>query len=359
MIEQLPLINASINTAVALLLLVGLKLIHARKLDLHKWVMLAALVLSALFLASYVTYHLKHGATKFAGEGLVRPVYFAILISHTVLAIVNLPFVIMTVARALKGDFARHRAIAKRTWFVWFYVAVTGPLVYLMLYQLYPPASAFAEAQALHRKGDEKGALEKYVAAAKSGDHAAACYAAVLADRLNETETASAAIARELAKDPSEPHCRTLAARDLVYRGQAAEAAVILDQVTAQHPDDAFFWASLGFARFTKQDYREAAAAFERSVALDPGQAANVYNAGYAHYLYGDYAGAKPLLERFLGSKDGDPELVARATEDLEVINGSLWVCPMHPDQAGKPGEKCPICGMPLEVAPHGLTGAE
>jgi putative membrane protein len=360
MIEKLPLVNACINTAVAGLLIVGYVLIRRRKLDAHKWVMLSALALSALFLASYVTYHVKHGSTKFPGVGFIRPVYFTILISHTVLAVVNLPFVIMTVARGLTGDFARHKKIAKRTWAVWLYVAITGPVVYVMLYQLYPGAAgAFEEAQRLHRANDEASALEKYMLAANAGDRASACYAATLADRLHATETASAAIANALKEDPNEPHCLTLSARALVYEGRAADAIPILEGVTKAHPENAFFWASLGFAHFAKWEYKEAAAAFEASIARDPAQPANVYNAGYSHYLYGDYKGAKPLLERALAMKDLDPELKARAEDDLGIITGALWVCPMHPEQSGKPGEKCPICGMPLEVAPHGLIGED
>jgi putative membrane protein len=359
MIEKLPLINASINTAVAALLLVGLRLIRARKLDAHKKVMLSALALSALFLASYVTYHLKHGSTKFPGTGPIRSVYFTILISHTVLAVANLPFVIMTTLRGLSGDFARHKKIAFRTWLVWFYVAVTGPIVYLMLYQLYPSSRVFEEAQRLHKAGDEAGALERYEQAAKAGDRAASCFAAEIADRLRQTNTASAVIARALHEEPGEPHCAVLQARNLVYAGDADRAIPILERVTAAHPDDAFFWASLGFARFSKDQYEAAAAAFERSIALDATQPANIFNAGYAHYLYGDYKGAKPLLERALAAKDLDPELKERATHDLDIISGALWICPMHPDQSGKPGDKCPECGMPLEPAPHGLTGRE
>src|SRR5262249_25337874 len=170
MIEKLPLLNACINTAVAVLLLIGWRLIRARKLEAHKWVMLAAVTLSALFLASYLTYHFKHGATKFPGTGAIRTVYFSGLITHTLLAVVNLPFVILTVVRGLTGDVAKHKKIAMRTWAVWLYVAVTGPVVYVMLYQLYPaPAKLFEEAQALHRAGDEGGALAKYEMAARGG----------------------------------------------------------------------------------------------------------------------------------------------------------------------------------------------
>src|SRR5438128_1845133 len=103
MIEKLPLINAGINSAVTVLLLIGWRLIRLQKLVAHKWIMLSALGLSVLFLGSYSTYHLMHGSTRFPGTGAVRVVYFSILISHTVLAIVNLPFIVVTVLRALRA----------------------------------------------------------------------------------------------------------------------------------------------------------------------------------------------------------------------------------------------------------------
>lgn len=102
--------------------------------------MVGALGVSALFLVSYLTYHYTAGATKFTGQGIIRPVYFAILTSHTVLAAAVLPLALITAASALKGRFERHKAIARWTLPLWFYVSVTGVVVYLMLYHLYPAA---------------------------------------------------------------------------------------------------------------------------------------------------------------------------------------------------------------------------
>jgi putative membrane protein len=93
---------------------------------------------SALFLISYLTYHYYHGDTRFLGEGIVRPFYFAILISHVVLAIVIVPLVLVTLYRAVKLDFIRHRRIARWTLPLWLYVSITGVIVYFMLYHLYP-----------------------------------------------------------------------------------------------------------------------------------------------------------------------------------------------------------------------------
>lgn len=357
-ISDLPRVNAIINTAVALLLLLGLGLIRRRRREAHRWVMLAAVALSALFLASYVTYHALHGATKFAGTGISRPIYFTILSTHTVLAVVNLPLVIVTLSRALRGRFQAHVRIAKWTWRIWLYVAVTGPIVYLMLYEIYPApkaAALFERAQALHREQKEAEALAAYEQAAEAGHRGAGCYGAVLGDRLHETETASAALQLALKEAPSDLDCRVLAARELVYKGRAAEAVPMLERAVAGAPNNAFFQASLGFARFRLSDYKEAAAAFEESIALDPSQPANTFNAGYAHYLYGNYKAAKPLLERGV-TLPLEPELKERAETYLGVIMGSLWVCPMHPDVEGKPGEKCARCGMPLEPLSHGLS---
>jgi putative membrane protein len=102
--------------------------------------MIAALTTSALFLISYLTYHYAHGSTPFAGEGWIRPVYFTILISHTILAAAIVPLVLITLVRALRERFAAHRRIARWTLPIWLYVSVTGVVVYLLLYQIYPSA---------------------------------------------------------------------------------------------------------------------------------------------------------------------------------------------------------------------------
>jgi uncharacterized membrane protein YozB (DUF420 family) len=104
----------------------------------HKRCQLLALTASVLFLVSYIVYHAHNGTTRFAGQGIARPIYLAILGTHTVMAAVIVPFVIITLRRALRGDFLRHRAIARWTLPMWMYVSITGVIVYLMLYHLYP-----------------------------------------------------------------------------------------------------------------------------------------------------------------------------------------------------------------------------
>jgi uncharacterized membrane protein YozB (DUF420 family) len=132
----LPALNASLNALSAALLLLGWTLIRTGRREAHRRVMIAALFSSALFLASYLVYHAQVGSVRFQGRGPIRTVYFAILISHTILAVVIVPLVAVTAVRAFRGRFDRHRAIARITLPLWAYVSVTGVVVYWMLYRL-------------------------------------------------------------------------------------------------------------------------------------------------------------------------------------------------------------------------------
>ena len=135
-VRDLPALNAGLNSLSAILLITGWFLIRNRKIAAHRAVMIAALVTSALFLTSYLIYHAQVGSVRFEGQGPIRTVYFAILITHTILA-AAVPFLAgITVWRAYKGRFDRHRAIARWTLPIWLYVSVTGVVVYLMLYQM-------------------------------------------------------------------------------------------------------------------------------------------------------------------------------------------------------------------------------
>jgi uncharacterized membrane protein YozB (DUF420 family) len=136
LVSELPAVNATLNGLSGLLLVTGYVAIRGRRIGLHRALMLCAVGTSVLFLISYLVYHYQAGTTRFTGQGWVRSVYFAILISHTVLAAVILPLVLVTLYRALRDDFTRHRTIARWTFPLWLYVSVTGILVYLMLYQL-------------------------------------------------------------------------------------------------------------------------------------------------------------------------------------------------------------------------------
>jgi putative membrane protein len=129
-----PVINASLNGASTVLLLTGRWYISQRRIGAHRLIMLTAMVTSSLFLISYLYYHYHVGSVHFRGTGWSRPLYFSILISHVTLAIVIVPMVIVTLTRALRERFDKHRAIARWTFPLWLYVSVTGVIVYFMLY---------------------------------------------------------------------------------------------------------------------------------------------------------------------------------------------------------------------------------
>ncbi len=132
--SALPAVNATLNGTNAVLLVTGFLFIRRRAVRAHMTTMIAAFGLSTLFLISYVTYHAQAGSHRFTGLGVVRVVYFAVLISHVVLAAIIVPLVLVTLHRAWRGDFARHRRIARWTFPIWLYVSVTGVVVYVMLY---------------------------------------------------------------------------------------------------------------------------------------------------------------------------------------------------------------------------------
>jgi len=132
-------LNAGLNGISGTLLACGYVAIRTGKKDVHKAFMLSAFGASTLFLISYVIYHLREKKlVLFQGQGWIRPVYFTILISHTLLAATIVPLVLITLTRGLRGNFDRHRSIARWTYPLWLYVSVTGVVVYLLLYKVYP-----------------------------------------------------------------------------------------------------------------------------------------------------------------------------------------------------------------------------
>ncbi len=136
-VHLFALINAMINSCVAVLLLAALWAVKTGKYEVHKKLMLTAMVLSVLFLVSYICHHLFAGDTLFGGEGTAKIIYRIILFTHIPLAGIILPFILYTAYRALTGDWARHKKLARITWPIWFYVAVTGVLVYWMISPYY------------------------------------------------------------------------------------------------------------------------------------------------------------------------------------------------------------------------------
>ena len=133
---DLPTLNAGLNAASFALLLVGFWLIRRGRREAHRKAMLLALATSAAFLVSYLVYHAQVGSVRFAGQGPVRTLYFAVLISHTVLAAAIVPLVVLTAGRALRGRFEAHRAVARVTLPLWLWVSASGVAVYWMLYRL-------------------------------------------------------------------------------------------------------------------------------------------------------------------------------------------------------------------------------
>ena len=133
-VEQLPALNATLNGSSALFVLLGFAFIRAGRIAAHRACMLLAVLASVLFLSSYLVYHAQVGSVPYQGRGFIRVAYFAILLSHTVLATAVVPLVGITLGRALRGRFERHAAIARITLPIWLYVSVTGVIVYLMLY---------------------------------------------------------------------------------------------------------------------------------------------------------------------------------------------------------------------------------
>jgi uncharacterized membrane protein YozB (DUF420 family) len=135
-ISQLPGLNAALNSLSAVFLFAGFLFVRKSNVKAHRACMIAAVVCSTLFLASYLFYHYHVGSVRFQGQGPVRVVYFTILVTHTILAAAIVPLVIITLIRALRSRFDSHRRIARWTFPLWLYVSVTGVVVYLMLYRL-------------------------------------------------------------------------------------------------------------------------------------------------------------------------------------------------------------------------------
>lgn len=148
-LASLPAVNAALNGACTILLLVGFYFIQKRKVALHRFFMITAFCCSIFFLVLYLYFHAHAGVIRFSGHGWIRPVYFTILVSHTTLAIVIVPLVLITLFRGLSSRFDTHRTIARWTLPLWLYVSVTGVIVYWLLYIAYTPImpAGFASAR--------------------------------------------------------------------------------------------------------------------------------------------------------------------------------------------------------------------
>ncbi|GAB3117938.1 DUF420 domain-containing protein [Novispirillum itersonii] len=136
--QILPHLNAALNTVATLLLVLGRLAARSGQRDRHRAIMLAALAVSAVFLASYLLYHFTAPIFVFRGQGWIRTAYYILLVGHVLLAVINVPMILLTVRHALCGQFDRHRRLAVWTWAVWLTVSVSGVIVYALLYHLYP-----------------------------------------------------------------------------------------------------------------------------------------------------------------------------------------------------------------------------
>lgn len=138
-IPWLPHFQALLNTAATLMLTLGYCFIRAGKRDLHRLCMVTALVISTLFMISYLTYHAEVGYTPFTGQGIIRPLYFTLLASHVILAALIVPLVLITVFFALRGNFDKHPRAARWTLPLWLYVSISGVVIYILGFHLYTP----------------------------------------------------------------------------------------------------------------------------------------------------------------------------------------------------------------------------
>jgi putative membrane protein len=137
-IYDLPALNACLNSASTVFLTVGYIYIRRKNQNAHRNCMVAALITSTIFLACYLYYHAHAGRTVFAEPAWFKPIYLVLLLTHTILAVAIVPLIIVTLVRALRERFDRHRKIARWTWPLWMYVSVTGVIIYLLLYQIFP-----------------------------------------------------------------------------------------------------------------------------------------------------------------------------------------------------------------------------
>jgi putative membrane protein len=137
-IQDLTHVNAALNGITLIFLLAGYRFIRAGERERHRRCMLAAITFAALFLISYVIYKANSGFAKFGGEGWIRPLYFSILALHVIGAALLLPMVPWTLVRALKGNFEKHKKLARKTWPMWIYVSVSGIVVYVMAVHMFP-----------------------------------------------------------------------------------------------------------------------------------------------------------------------------------------------------------------------------
>ena len=226
-------------------------------------------------------------------------------------------------------------------------------------YQTQSKQSSFTQAEKLYcearlaqRQEQEQQALDLFRKAAMSEHTASQCFVAALESK---TKSATVALDALLKRRPNVGACLMLRAREAVFSGDQ-EAGILFARRSTEHAgQDPLTWSTLGFAYFRNQDYIEAGKAFEKSVSIDGSIAQNIFNIGYAYYLGGEYVQARPWLMRASAIDSLEDELKARAKKSVDIIDGAIWICPMHPEITGKKGDTCSSCKMDLEPVSRGV----
>jgi len=221
-----------------------------------------------------------------------------------------------------------------------------------------PGAQIYCQGREALQANETNKALEFYKAAAKESHIGAQCFVAAMDDTKN-TNTSSIVIGKLVKQHPNEAACLILLARESIFENKLENAIQWASRATKVRKSDPLAWTTLGFAYFRKQDYIDAAQAFMTGVKIDQRAPENIFNVGYAYYLGGEYSLASPWLSRALKRDDLAEELKGRAQKSLQIINGALWICPMHPEIVGKKGDTCSICKMDLEPVSRGISGQD
>jgi len=210
----------------------------------------------------------------------------------------------------------------------------------------------YCEARLAQRQEQEQQALDLFRKAAKAEHTASQCFVVALESK---TKSATVALDALLKRQPNVGACLMLRAREAVFSGDQ-EAGILFAKKSTEHAaQDPLTWSTLGFAYFRNQDYIEAGKAFEKSVSIDGSIAQNIFNIGYAYYLGGEYVQARPWLMRASAIDSLEEELKARAKQSVDIIDGAIWICPMHPEITGKKGDTCASCKMDLEPVSRGV----
>lgn len=221
-----------------------------------------------------------------------------------------------------------------------------------------PGSKSYCAGREALQANETDKALALYKTAAQKSHVGAKCFLAAM-DENEAATTSSVALQKLLKMHPNETACLLLIARESIFANQLEDAIEWAGKATESGKSDPLAWTTLGFAYFRNQDYIEAAEAFMTGVKIDGRAPENIFNVGYAYYLGGEYSSASPWLARALKRQDLAEELRSRATQSLKIINGALWICPMHPEIVGKKGDTCSICQMDLEPVSRGISGQE